>query len=89
LNDVILPALGLHPKNPLCERTARRWLVKLGFRRTVFRKGIYIDGHEREDVVKYWDEVFLPAMAQYEKRMTQYVIRDGVLVGIPPKLAPN
>ncbi|KAF8179309.1 hypothetical protein K438DRAFT_1769019 [Mycena galopus ATCC 62051] len=89
LNDVILPALGIHPKTPLCERTARRWLVKLGFRRTVFRKGIYVGGHEREDVVKYRNEVFLPVMAEYEKRMIQYELRDGVLVGVRPTLAPG
>ncbi|KAF9007327.1 hypothetical protein BDZ89DRAFT_1231838 [Hymenopellis radicata] len=76
-------------KTPLSERTARRWLVKLGFRRTVFRKGVYVDGHERPDVVKYRDEEFLPTMAKYERRMTQYELRDGVLVAVPPTLAPG
>jgi hypothetical protein len=31
-----------------------------------------MDGHEREDVVKYRNEVFLPVMLQYEQRMTQF-----------------
>ncbi len=30
------------------------------------RKGVYMDGHEREDVVKYRQEVFLPIMAKFE-----------------------
>jgi hypothetical protein len=31
LNGVILPSLGITTKRPLCERTARRWLIKLGW----------------------------------------------------------
>ena len=34
--------------------------------------GVYMDGHEHEDVVRYWQEIFLPAMAKYKKRMTWY-----------------
>lgn len=51
LNMNLLPSLGLHLKNPLVERTAQRWLVKLGWRLTVLQKGVYMDGHERPDVV--------------------------------------
>lgn len=31
-----------------------------------------MDGHEREDVVKYRNEVYLPAMLKYERRMVQF-----------------
>lgn len=31
-----------------------------------------MDGHEREDVVKYRNKVFLPTMAKYEERMAKY-----------------
>ena len=31
LNGVILPSLGITTKRPLCKRTARRWLIKLGW----------------------------------------------------------
>ena len=34
-------------------RTAKHWLDKLGFEQLSSKKGIYIDGHERADVVKY------------------------------------
>ena len=40
-------------------RTARRWLRKMGFSYHEVKKGVYIDGHEREDVVKYRNDVFL------------------------------
>lgn len=72
LNNIILPDLGIALKAPLSNRTARRWMHRLGFRQAVLRKGVYMDGHERPDVVKYRETVFLPAMAQYERRMAQY-----------------
>jgi hypothetical protein len=72
LNATILPGLGIVLKNPLSERTARRWLIKLGWRRTVVRKGVYMDGHKREDVVKYRQEVFLPVMKEFEARMAKF-----------------
>ncbi|KAJ7692407.1 hypothetical protein B0H17DRAFT_839474, partial [Mycena rosella] len=52
LNEEILPAL-YHSCQRSLRPTARRWLVKLSFRRTVLRKGIYKDGHDRDDVKKY------------------------------------
>jgi len=85
LNTIILPSLGIALKKPLCERTARRWLVKLGWMRTVLRKGVYMDGHEREDVVKYCNSIFLPRMQEYERRMARYEGPD--LKHIEPILA--
>jgi hypothetical protein len=45
-------------------RTARLWLERLGFSWRKVQKGIYIDGHERSDVVCYRQEVFLPAFQE-------------------------
>ncbi|KAJ3978884.1 hypothetical protein F5890DRAFT_1559520 [Lentinula detonsa] len=87
LNETILPSLGVQRASPLCVRTARRWLVVLGWRLTVLRKGVYMDGHQRVDVVKYWEEVFLPAMAKYECRMARYEGPDQKRV--PPILLPG
>ena len=91
LNNNILPSLGFTLKKPLCTRTARRWLVKLGWRRTLLKKGVYMDGHEREDVKKYRQEVFLPAMAKYERRMVHFEVdaEGSGLKRIEPVLAPN
>jgi len=36
--------------------TARKWLHKLRWQYTRKRNGMYIDGHEHEDVVKYREE---------------------------------
>ena len=44
----------------------------LGLRFGKFMKGLYNNGHERNDVVRYRN-AFLERMAVYEKRMVQYV----------------
>lgn len=43
-----------HPRKvSLQARTAREWLNKMGYRWKNIKKGVFIDGHEREDVVEY------------------------------------
>ncbi|KAJ3004691.1 hypothetical protein NUW54_g4694 [Trametes sanguinea] len=87
LNETILPTLIISLPRPICERTARRWLIQLGWRRTVLRKGVYMDGHERPDVVEYRQDTFLPLMAEYERRMCRYEpTEDGTLRCIKPVL---
>jgi hypothetical protein len=34
----------------------------------VAKKGMYVDGHEREDVVKYRQGVYIPKLLDYKKR---------------------
>jgi len=87
LHSTIFPELGIIPKQPISERTARRWLIKLGWRHTIIRKGVYMDGHEREDVVKYRNEVFLPEMLKYERRMVQF--EGPELTRVEPTLQPG
>src|SRR6266849_2340561 len=56
------PKMQLHSglKNRLDVSTAQRWMQKLDYRWTYSElKNQYIDGHEREDVVKYRNNVFL------------------------------
>ena len=89
LNTEILPTLGYPPTKTLSERTARRWLIKLGWRRTMLKKGVYMDGHERPDVIDYRMNSFLPLMAQYEKRMVHWVADGANLVRVDPKLGPD
>jgi hypothetical protein len=40
-------------KPSISKRTATRWLQKLDWRYQKTQNGMYIDGHEREDVVAY------------------------------------
>ncbi|KAF8507718.1 hypothetical protein JB92DRAFT_3121644 [Gautieria morchelliformis] len=54
VSTVIIPALGLElGGQKIPENCARRWLMKLGYELKEVRKGMYVDGHEREDVVEY------------------------------------
>ena len=53
------------------ESTARRWMHSLGLTYGGFSKGLYHDGHEREDVVQFRHE-FLDRMLYYETRMRKY-----------------
>ena len=57
-------------------RTARRWLKKLDWRYGRKRNGMYMDGHEREDVVQYRSG-FLKRWQEYEKEI------DTTPVGFP------
>ena len=47
---------------PISWTTAREWTHKLGASYQGKEKGIYIDGHDREDVVRYRDVEFVPLM---------------------------
>ena len=49
VNKHLLVELGLN--GAICQRTAARWLNKLGFQACHVQKGVYIDGHERGEVV--------------------------------------
>ncbi|KIJ33887.1 hypothetical protein M422DRAFT_182735 [Sphaerobolus stellatus SS14] len=42
------------------ERTARKWLKRMEFHYGTGKNGMYIDGHEHEDVVNYRQNTFLP-----------------------------
>lgn len=53
----------------ISKATAERWMKKMNYRWTDQLKGQYADGHERDDVVRYRDHTFLPAMAALEPRM--------------------
>lgn len=61
--------------------TARRWLHKLSWRYRQQKKGMYIDGHEREDVVEY-RKAFVKRWKEYEKRFVIYD-NDGNVVSTP------
>jgi hypothetical protein len=90
LNERILPSLGYQLTGTgLSSRTARRWLCKLGWRHTELKKGVYMDGHERPDVVEYRNNVFLPLLASLERRMVQWISDGSDLVRVDPDLMPG
>ncbi|KAF8800309.1 hypothetical protein BYT27DRAFT_7117577 [Phlegmacium glaucopus] len=61
----------------ISERTARRYLNTLGYRWSTPKKGQYADGHEREDVVYYREQVFLPQWRHIQDRMECWIGPDA------------
>ena len=59
-------------------RTARKWFNRLGYKWKEVQKGVFFDGHEREDVVDY-RELFLDNM----KALLPYLVEfkeDGFIL---------
>lgn len=64
-----------YSRTSITERQIRRWLHKLGYSWKDIRKGVYIDGHEREDVVQYRKE-FVSKMSK--------IYNSGRLIKLDP-----
>jgi hypothetical protein len=52
--------------------TAQRWMFKLNYRWREEKKGQYVDGHERDDVVTYRQDVFLPLWKSFAYRLRNW-----------------
>ena len=59
INTEILPRLMAALTKGISRARSYRWLIRLGFYKSEVKKGVYVDRHEREDVVVYRQEVFL------------------------------
>jgi hypothetical protein len=59
--------------------TARRYLKKQGFRWKGLTKGLYKDGHERQDVVDYRENKFLPLMAELKPKMVEFYLDQDLV----------
>ncbi len=49
------------------KETARKWLHVLGVKQVNHQKGVYFDGHERDDVVAYRKQ-FLDKLTELDRR---------------------
>ncbi|KDN33743.1 hypothetical protein RSAG8_13174, partial [Rhizoctonia solani AG-8 WAC10335] len=67
-------------------RTAQRWMPILGYKWKTEHRGQFADGHEREDVVDYRMNHFIPKWLEFECRMRTW---DAEGNEIPPSLAPG
>jgi hypothetical protein len=66
INEVILPALRI--EGAISESTAQRWLrFKLGYQCKESKKGLYVDGHERPDVIKERSDFIEQISNKYER----------------------
>lgn len=82
---------GIHRriKRALSSRSARAWLLKLGWNWKEVKKGVYRDGHERQDITEYHEKIFLPRMQSLQPLMIEWdqnleVIPEPQVLGIRP-----
>jgi len=59
-------------KHSISVWTARRWLKQLDWHFGCCRNGMYIDAHERDDVVAYHEAFVKRWLEEYEPRMVEY-----------------
>ncbi|KAG0633878.1 hypothetical protein HOY80DRAFT_1062201 [Tuber brumale] len=75
-NDAMMPPsrgrIVRDLQRQLSRRTGCRWLAKLGFKWKEVRKGVYNDGHERDDVKDYRDKIFLPYLKSLEASLMKW-----------------
>ncbi|KEP45695.1 hypothetical protein V565_249150, partial [Rhizoctonia solani 123E] len=84
VNGTIFPTLGI--SKHISESTALRWIWKLGYKPTSYSKGVYMDGHERSDVVAYRKK-FLSEIKALEPFVQQY--DDKTTEPLPLNLPPG
>jgi hypothetical protein len=82
----LLPTINNSSKNKVSIRTCRNWLHELGFHPREVKKGIYYDGHEREDVVEYRKE-FLDRMLVFDRLRSKF--EGDEMTEIEPRLEAN
>jgi hypothetical protein len=57
---------------PLGKTVIYKWLNRLGFYTIKEKKGVYIDGHERADIIEYRQNEFLSKIALLQSFFTNY-----------------
>ncbi|KAJ7484582.1 hypothetical protein FB451DRAFT_1393117 [Mycena latifolia] len=67
----------LNLKHGISLRTAQNWMKQMKYRWTKEPTGMYSDGHKREDVVDYRQNVFLPWWAAYAERTRRWTKKGG------------
>ncbi|CAG8775230.1 16726_t:CDS:2 [Gigaspora margarita] len=71
----ILPELHIDQAQMISLITAWCWIKKIGVYYKRYQKGVYVDGHKRENMVAY-HKVFLQNMAEYDRLMPKWTDID-------------
>ncbi|CAG8683375.1 12306_t:CDS:2 [Funneliformis caledonium] len=78
VKNIVFPSLGIEQETTKSTKTVRKWLKKMEFEFKRFTKGVYVDGHERPNVIEY----------SYEKLMPKFDNND-LEIQINPDLQEN
>ncbi|ETV88490.1 hypothetical protein H257_00074 [Aphanomyces astaci] len=81
LNMEVIPLLTGALEANLSESTARRWMQHIGYRYELWKKNVYTDGHEREDVTAC-RERFCKLFLSLAERMKFYSGEDMATVDL-------
>jgi hypothetical protein len=84
INTQIMPRLLANTKKPLFPKAKKAWkplrrsavyiwLHRLSFYKTEEKKGIYINGHKRKDVIEYRQKDFLLKIAELDCFSIKYL----------------
>ena len=85
LNTDLLPGMHVPPEFPksVSKTTAKRFLHDLGFvRQRTSQKSVYMDGHEREDVIQYRSE-YIARLQSIERRHQIPPLPSDAVLGEP------
>ena len=88
-NDIDCEEIGVRKRKAVVASTVRRWLRKQGLNWRDVKKGVYVDGHERQDVVGYREgfikrlEELWPYIVEFEDDGTivNKAYPEGCIVG--------
>ena len=89
VNKSLLPNSTIAPGFPrkIGMETSRKWLHEMGFEVLTPRKGIFIDGHEQEDVVEY-RKVFLRRLLKIGFLHFTNALTESAQRAIPEDIEP-
>jgi hypothetical protein len=87
IEEELFPSIGIEEEKKISETTIRVWLRKLGWNHQKLRKGTYMDGHERPDVILA-REKFLEKISSFEKFMPT-PSEDDITILNEPTLVPG
>lgn len=73
---------GLYKRKGIRARSACRWLRRMGYRYRDIRKGIFLDGHERSDVIEY-RQIFVRTISDLESLIVEYDINGNMIEKSP------
>ena len=87
VNEELLPNETLEPGFPrsIHVETARKWMHEMGFQVLKHKKGSFVDGHERDDVVTY-RKTFLRRMVALGFLNIENAPTDDAKKALPPDL---
>jgi hypothetical protein len=90
LDDYLKRKGFLAEESSISLTTTQAWLHKLNFKMWEYKKGLYYDGHEREDVVQNRQQ-FLVTMEAHERRVIKYEYNDETKINTitEPELLPG